>query len=147
MCVYAQTGPGGELQHWIDGSYDARHPRNVFSLMGGLLAQRMCLATNKRPKTPDQLVQELRADVDYVNETLQLLLDEGIMAREGEAYRANFPALAAEDWQALTGQVRTWARAAVHCLYGDGALPAPPQPAPVTWAFFGWEYGIALTRW
>jgi len=112
MCVFAQSGPAKELTHWIDGGYDSRHPRNVFTLMGGLLAQRTCLATNKRPKTLDQLVQELRADEEYVNETLQLLLDEGTMIREGDTYRANFPALAAEDWQALTGQVRTWARAA-----------------------------------
>jgi len=36
---------------------------------------------------------------------------------------------------------------AVHCLFDEGLLPRPPQPAPAKWALFGWEHGLRLVEW
>jgi RNA polymerase sigma-70 factor (ECF subfamily) len=133
MCVDAQQGPARKLVHWIDGSFDSRHPRNVFALMGSLLPQRICLTTNKQAKTLEEIAEQVKAGDEYVAETLALLAEEGIVVREDGKYRADFAALSAEDWQAITEGVRQAGHAAADVLRPHVAkLRAAYERAPMS---------------
>ncbi len=131
--------PPRKLVHWIDGWYDGRNPRNVFSILGWTLSQSICLAVNKQPRTLGQIAKEVGAHEAYVADMMQWLVGEEIVVVEDGKYRANFVALAAADWEALMHDTRRLSRRAVRLLRPQIAeLAAAYATAPLAEAH-PWE--------
>ncbi len=97
----AKRKPGPRyLAWWINGQW----PGHV---LGDLLSRAACLATNKEPKTIEQLSKELDANAAYIEQALQPAINEGLMSRTDDGkYLTNFIALDAEDWISMTQGIR-----------------------------------------
>lgn len=97
----ARKGPR-RLVWWINGDWPG-------PMMRGLLAQSICLALNKEPKTIAQIAKQVGADAVYVQEAIEPLVREELITKTGSKYFTNFIALDAEDWIEVTRETRAHA--------------------------------------
>lgn len=138
-----KTGPR-KLVTWISGNIEDEH-ESPFNRLTSSLAQTICLAANKRPKTVAELAEEVGTHPGYVEQTVEDLVRGEVLvsARKG-TYLANFLAFDGEDWRRLMGLVREPAgESAKRFTAAEGRLRAAFERGPL--AASGWAW--ADVKW
>lgn len=133
-----KTGPR-HMSWWINGNWPGQY-------MGSLLAQSICLAANKTPKSVAEIAKEIGAHPDFVSEAAGPLLRENLLTESGARIVANFIALSADDWISITADVRRYGQ-----VLADRLEARIPELAEA-WAKsalpdrgFPWSEGMWLT--
>lgn len=98
---YTTNGPR-HLVWWINGRWPG-------SRTNSLMAQSICLIINKCAKTIDEIAKEADANIEFVQEELNPLVDEELVEKTaGGRYLTNFIALNARDWIEITRGIRQY---------------------------------------
>lgn len=139
--AHEQRGGPRRLIHWIDGSSGQGHG-SVFERLRPSLAQTVCLAVNKTPKTAQQISQEVQAHPGFIEETAADLLEAEILASPSKGkYLTNFIAFEAADWRRLMGLVREpAAQVAERLAKSEARLRCAFEKAPLAASGWAWEH-------
>ncbi len=133
----ARKGPR-KLKVWISGGM-APGRRNVFDSLRTLLAQAICLAANKDPRTPEEIADVTGAHVDYVDDVASDLIEMGALASSKRRLGATFIAFNGEDWRRVNQLVPEPAgEVAQRFAEAEGPLRAAFEETPL--AASGWEW-------
>ena len=140
MAAAARKPGPRKLVIWSQGTYEYRGDYTLWDRLDQGLAQAICLTVNKRPKSIDEIAEEVAAHPDYVAHAADSLVGLNVLVspRKGR-YLANFIALDAPDWRQLIGPVREPAgEVAKRLAAGKERLRAAFGETPL--AASGWEW-------